>query len=94
MHSSIPIPCRVLEGDVSTETKDSMIVPNPSNGLFTIELGSEERIEKVAVFDVSGKQVLIAHSSKVNISDLDSGVYFVNITCGNGRTLIEKAVKY
>ncbi len=82
-----------IAGGLSTEKKAS-IVPNPSNGLFTIELGGMERVEKVSVLDISGKQVMVAHSSEVNISDLDSGVYFLSITCGNGRNLIEKAVKY
>ncbi len=82
-----------IAGGLSTEKKAS-IVPNPSNGLFTIELGGKERVEKVLVLDISGKQVMVAHSSEVNISDLDSGVYFLSITCGNGRTLVEKAMKY
>jgi len=89
-----PDPLAGIGSDVSTETKDSMIVPNPSNGLFTIQLDGRESIEKVLVFDVSGKQVLEAHSCEVNISELDSGVYFVNVSCGNGNTLVEKAVKY
>ncbi len=30
---------------------------------------------------------------KVSVFDV-SGVYFVKVTCGNGRTLYEKSVKY
>jgi len=82
------------QSGISIDNKDSMIVPNPSNGLFTIELGDKERVEKVSVFDLSGKQVMITYSREVNISDLDSGVYFVNVTCENGRILMEKAMKY
>ena len=50
--------------------------------------------EKVSIYNSSGLQVKIAYNNEVDISNLDSGVYFVKTTFGNGGTSIEKLVKY
>ncbi len=45
------------------------IFPNPTSGLLNVELESKEQIETVSIFDITGKQVMVAHSNEVNISE-------------------------
>jgi N-acetylmuramoyl-L-alanine amidase len=67
-----------------TETPAYLIYPNPSNGLFSIDLKNTEFKEyQIDVFNMSGMQVLSVQSNEqiVNIdaSDLPKGMYMVNI---------------
>ncbi len=69
---------------------EAAIVPNPTHGTFKIELGSNDTVQKVLIYNSSGQQVKVAKSNEVNISDLDSGLYYVKITSGNGETITGK----
>lgn len=72
----------------STEEKEEDLLklyPNPSNGLITIELHG---MQQVTVTNVMG-QVLLhqkvnADTVHLNLSDLDSGLYAVQVTTQNG----------
>jgi predicted phosphodiesterase len=71
------------------------IYPNPTTGELRMENG-EWRITNVEIYDIYGKNVsnLISHISnqKINISYLNSGIYFVMIDTEQGR-IIKKIVK-
>ena len=62
--------------------KDDLIVfPNPNNGMLFF---NENLIdESIVVFDNSGrivKEINSVSSNKLNISDLENGIYFVKVT--------------
>ena len=68
------------------------ISPNPSNGLLNINFGRDINATiKIEVVDALGK-ILIVENHKdinqttVNVSDLNSGIYFIKITSGNNAT--------
>ena len=69
------------------------IYPNPvSNGNLFVTSDSNEA-KNVLIFDVLGKKVLNANviDQAVNVSNLNSGVYFVKVT-ENGKTATRKLV--
>ncbi len=70
------------------------IFPNPTYGTFKIDLGNNYTVEKVLIYNSLGKRVMVANNAEVNISNLDTGVYFVKITSGNGDITVERAVKF
>ncbi len=70
-----------------------LIIPNPVHSTFHIELGSNDLVEKVLVYNSLGKQVKEAYSNDVNISNLNTGIYFVEIISGNSETTIRKVIK-
>jgi parallel beta-helix repeat protein len=70
------------------------IVPNPTGGSFKIESGSNNRVEKVVVFNGLGVQEKVAYSNEVNINHLESGIYYLKITSENGNIATKKVVKY
>lgn len=66
------------------------IYPNPVNSEFTINIYNSvsSTVDNVKVIDVNGRVVksFNNNSSSYNISDLTSGVYFVEISSDQGKT--------
>jgi parallel beta-helix repeat protein len=77
-----------------SDNLDVALVPNPTCGAFKIELPHNERVEKITIYNSSGKRVRIVYRNEVNISDLDKGIYLVEITSGNCVLTTGKIVKY
>ena len=76
---------------------ESSIVPNPSNGLFTIRLNKQTAISSIQVYNLIGKQLRtlsigeVTQQIDMNLAGLDRGVYFVQIN-SKGRRVVEKVV--
>ena len=60
------------------------LVPNPANNLVQIS-GYFDAITAVQIFDIQGKLVkkIVSFKQQINISDLNAGLYFVQITSAN-----------
>ena len=58
--------------------------PNPANGVVYFSTSANDALT-VSVFDLLGKQVMDAQNvqSQLNISSLNPGMYFVNMTQGS-----------
>ncbi|HXB39195.1 MAG TPA: T9SS type A sorting domain-containing protein [Bacteroidia bacterium] len=70
--------------------KSSLIVvyPNPFTDYITVLTGSSTEKTEVNIYDQLGKKVLDTYvfnngETKINLSGLSKGVYFVTIKCGN-----------
>ena len=76
-----------------TNTKATYsIFPNPSNGVYSIR--SSDKVVGLRVYDAAGKLVLEnKNSTKVDISNQPTGVYFMNIAFGDGSIKTEKLIK-
>ena len=80
-----------FEGDAIEEmTSTSLLVyPNPVNDRLYIE--AEVEIEEVVVYDVYGRQqelsAISGQQSVVDVTSLNSGVYFVKVVTRNGETV-------
>ncbi len=66
------------------------IYPNPVSDQLTI---SGEGIKLVQIKDITGKTVLIQENTKLDVSGLANGIYFVQIELQNGVVKTEKVVK-
>lgn len=71
-----------------------LMYPNPASDLITLEAG--DAIQKVAIYNVLGQQVLEtspnANAATLNVSELQSGVYMINTTV-NGAQSSRKFIK-
>lgn len=78
-----------------TSANGIKIYPNPSAGLFTVELNSGSS-KTVEVTDISGRVVFNASTNdqrvSVNIGNLANGIYYVKVQSGNA-TDVMKIVK-
>ena len=85
-----------FEGDAIEEmTSTSLLVyPNPVNDRLYIE--AEVEIEEVVVYDVFGRQqelsAISGQQSVVDVTSLNSGVYFVKVVTRNGE-MVKRFVK-
>lgn len=65
------------------------VFPNPSNGLFTLELESEIENLRVGVYDVTGRNVFEnqwynkSKTQSISLQHLSSGVYYLQVLSGN-----------
>jgi hypothetical protein len=83
-----------LDVDENESKAFAFIYPNPTTGMVTI-MGKD--LKQAEVFNALGQQVATAKSEgermTVDISALPAGVYFVNVTDGEGRECVKKVVK-
>ena len=72
-----------------------VVSPNPARDQVSFTLESDAQ---VSVFDVMGRKVsemnAVTGEAQLNVSELESGVYFVNVRYANGSTAVSKFVKY
>ena len=75
-------------------TSFAILYPNPTNSQFTI---TGKDLKQAEVFNALGQCVAMVKGEgeqlTVDISNLPAGVYFVNITDGEGRKCVKKVVK-
>ena len=80
---------------VSENAQAISLYPNPAREQVSFMLESDAQ---VSVFDMTGRMVnemnMAAGNAQLNVSELESGVYFVNIRYANGTTAISKFVKF
>ena len=68
--------------------------PNPANDLVHFSINASESLD-IEIFDMLGKSVLRINDvqNEVNISDLNSGLYFVQMTLGTQQATKKLIVK-
>jgi hypothetical protein len=77
------------------EKADFKLFPNPVNSILNI--GSEFNIEKAQILDTNGRVIKEYTSvgksiTEINVSELNSGIYFINIHTEKGKS-VKKFVK-
>lgn len=95
----------IITNTVSTEVIETLsiddfsfdnglaIYPNPTNDYFKVEKSSNVNIESIRIYNISGKLVKeFTESERYNVSDLNSGFYFLRIKTDKSQT-IKKLVK-
>jgi len=74
---------RVQSLDIGQVTTFSKIYPNPSTGLFFLELSSIEAVYTVEIMNVAGQVVYQSNLNKkvtlVDIGSIEPGVYFMSV---------------
>ena len=69
-----------------------LVSPNPSNGVFNVNLNSESENATYSIFDISGKRILngsLNQSLNLDLSKKPQGIYFLSITNSNGTETIK-----
>ncbi|WP_456439686.1 DUF7619 domain-containing protein [Psychroserpens sp.] len=75
-----------------------ILMPNPSTDFVSLKFNSMQSNVEITIFDILGKMIFIhkeqqASIVKLNISPLESGVYFVKIKDHNGQFGLKKLIK-
>jgi 5-hydroxyisourate hydrolase-like protein (transthyretin family) len=83
-------------------TERFIVYPNPAHDVTTVKITSQVTgTVKITVYDMNGRQVLVAQTEKtgdvatktLNISSLASGMYTVQVSIGNQKTMVTKFIK-
>lgn len=87
-------PLSVSEATVENNIK---LMPNPANNQVTIQSKNGEMIKNITMYDVAGRlvknEISNLNAVRLNVSDLPSGVYFVNVTTNNSEYVTKLMVE-
>lgn len=64
--------------------------PNPTTDFLNVLV--DEEIKSIAVFNMQGKEILKTNSNRVDVSNLTSGVYLIEVITNSGKA-ISKFIK-
>ncbi|WP_294287804.1 T9SS type A sorting domain-containing protein [uncultured Chryseobacterium sp.] len=80
-------------GEVAAEPKKVVLYPNPAKETFTFK--SAEKIKNVDIYEATGRKVksVKIDGKEINISELKSGNYYLEITLKDGSTVFEQLIK-
>jgi len=68
---------------------DGVVYPNPAQNTLNIELSEASSI---IISDINGKQLITSHTNNshvINVTDLESGIYFINTDNGTTKRFIK-----
>lgn len=93
--SSLEIQAEICTGIGEPDQDAFSVFPNPSNGLFSIEVPAAIEIIAICIFDAFGQQV-VNHKIESGLTDLSfdlngqsKGIYFVNVKTADASYLIK-----
>lgn len=70
------------------------IYPNPSNSIIHVNLLSPFSIKKYSIYDIFGKAILEnSFSDNIDISELNSGIYFITFWNSDSLSITKKILK-
>ena len=80
-----------IKESIEKEKKMVKVYPNPNNGRFTVALINFEGSSDISIVNILGtivynKSVTYTGSSKIELSNLPNGLYFVNVKNGDYMT--------
>ncbi|MFN3908210.1 MAG: zinc-dependent metalloprotease [Flavobacterium sp.] len=86
----------VLSNQSFEQSFDVVVYPNPSNGIFTVEVPTAIQVKKVLVFDALGREVLTLNngnlSSQLQINLPNKGIYYASFETETGVIVKKLAV--
>lgn len=75
------------------ESENIKIYPNPTSDFINLQLQSSQNLKEVVIYNITGKQVSIQNTSKVDFRSLAAGTYIIKISLDDGQSLIRKVIK-
>ena len=97
--SNIPVfvtcPTIILSNE-TFENSNFSVFPNPTNDFITIKSFFIDSIKQIKIIDVSGKVILNKQNDfeNINVLDLKSGLFFIEIKSENEKTTYIKFIKH
>ena len=60
------------------------IYPNPAHDIIIVETRLIASVQSIELYDITGRKILSSTETEINVSALESGIYFVNVLTDNG----------
>jgi len=92
-YASLTMGSVLATNDLALESKKVVLYPNPAKE--TANFKNADKITSVDIFESTGRKVksVKMESESINISDLKSGNYYLEITLKDGSTSFEQLIK-
>lgn len=92
-YASLNMTATLGTNDLLAESKKIILYPNPAKG--TVNFKNADKIKTVDIFESTGRKVksVKIDGQSINISDLKSGSYYLEITLNDGTLSFEKLIK-
>jgi len=86
--------CEIILANSTLESKKEVnIFPNPTNGVLQISIEKEE-LKSIRIFSAMGVFVTdFIRTNSLDVSNLEEGIYFLELTSENGDRIVKKIVK-
>lgn len=68
---------------------EMVLYPNPTNGVVNIKIPEKERLVSVKLYDIQGSLINKSNGLQINITDLNSGLYFIEIRTNIGMETLK-----
>ena len=78
---------------LSMNTLEASVYPNPATENILVSVGSAEKIEKVRIYDLSGKILIESSNATVNCKSLKAGIYILEVSAESGLTAFSRFIK-
>ena len=75
-----------------SESETMSIYPNPAHDFIFVEENLNLPLQSVEIYNVTGQKVISSTETEINVSGLESGVYFVCVVA-EGKTVTQRIVK-
>ncbi len=82
----------VPDGIEDNEVTTISVYPNPAHDFVTVETCHGASVQSIIVSDVTGKTILSSSESRIDVSALSEGMYFITIITENQK-FVEKIIK-
>ncbi len=85
----------IIPAKVENIKRDSIrISPNPTTGIFTINLPNEISTAQINISDITGKEIISTNQySKIDITKQPQGIYFITLKLNNQIIQTQKIIK-
>jgi len=84
----------VVQCSLSTEALaqlDIKVYPNPTSDMLYID--TENTVQKIEIYNLQGRKVLVSDQNQINVSGLSPGMYLLKITDENNLKFTQKIIK-
>lgn len=80
-------------GEVAAESKKVVLYPNPAKETFTFK--NVDKIKTVDIYESTGRKLksVKVDGKEINIAELKSGNYYLEITLKDGSAVFEQLIK-
>ena len=72
------------QGVGENDIVDVAVYPNPAQNLIIIRANDDSPLQRIDLYDVTGQIVITSTETEIDVSELESGIYFVNILTEKG----------
>ena len=82
----------VDDGVDENEMEAISVYPNPARDIIFVGANNDLSVQRVEVFNLTGQKVITSIETEINVSEWESGIYFVRVTADD-RIVTQRIVK-